>query len=326
MGGGGGGGGGGQWTGTSEIYFEGNVGISNTDPDHDLSVGSNLYIDDDGSNVLVISGNAAMSSLTLGQVSIVASYGLDDILSTSNISSNTMRLTNATTGLVTTGNVSVGNDLTVTGDMTAGYLYGDVSNVTAVPAAQITGTLAVANGGTGVNGSTGTGDVVLSIAPAFSGDVAFDTNTLFVDSTENRVGVGTIAPTRKLHVSGDGQTATGGVIHSTLTDPSGAPYESNAFSMNMGGYGHSIRMELNMLSLNAYGDAGRYGKMKFVVGDNASSGSGQITAMTLLPGGNVGIGTTSPATKLHVSGGKIRVDDTERIEFGAGGVAINNEE
>ena len=73
-----------------------------------------------------------MSSLTLGQVSIVASYGLDDILSTSNISSNTMRLTNATTGLVTTGNVSVGNDLTVTGDMTAGYLYGDVSNVTGI--------------------------------------------------------------------------------------------------------------------------------------------------------------------------------------------------
>jgi hypothetical protein len=136
--------------------------------------------------------------------------------------------------------------------------------------------------------------------------VAFDTNTLFVDSTENRVGVGTIAPTRKLHVSGDGQTATGGVIHSTLTDPSGAPYESNAFSMNMGGYGHSIRMELNMLSLNAYGDAGRYGKMKFVVGDNASSGSGQITAMTLLPGGNVGIGTTSPGAKFTLYG-----DDTQ---------------
>jgi len=39
----------------------------------------------------------------------------------------------------------------------------------------------------------------------------------------------------------------------------------------------------------------------------------------------MGIGTTSPSTKLHVSGGDIRIDDTERLEFGAGGVRINND-
>ena len=100
-----GGGGSSQWTGTTEIYFDGNVGVANTNPGHDLSVGSNLFVDDDGSNVLVISGNAAMTALTLGEVSIVTSYGLDDILSTSNISSNTIQLTEQTTGLVATGNV-----------------------------------------------------------------------------------------------------------------------------------------------------------------------------------------------------------------------------
>ena len=106
-GGGGGGGGSSQWSNVTldEVYFDGNVGIANTNPGHDLSVGSNLFVDDDGSNVLVVTGNTAMSSLTLGQVSIVASYGLNDILNVSNTSSNIMQLTNATTGLVATGNV-----------------------------------------------------------------------------------------------------------------------------------------------------------------------------------------------------------------------------
>src|SRR6056300_1731298 len=37
-----------------------NVGISNLLPQHTVSVGSNLYIDDKGSNVLVVSGNVAV--------------------------------------------------------------------------------------------------------------------------------------------------------------------------------------------------------------------------------------------------------------------------
>jgi hypothetical protein len=75
----------------------------------------------------------------------------------------------------------------------------------------------------------------------YSGTADSTSPTVFVDRYAN-VGIGTIAPTRKLHVSGDGQTATGGVIHTTITDPGGAPYESNAFSMSTGGYSHSIRM------------------------------------------------------------------------------------
>src|SRR6056300_9369 len=37
-----------------------NVGLANLDPKHTVSVGSNLYIDDVGSNVLVVSGNVAI--------------------------------------------------------------------------------------------------------------------------------------------------------------------------------------------------------------------------------------------------------------------------
>ena len=116
----------------------------------------------------------------------------------------------------------------------------------------------------------------------------------------NRVGVGTTNVTRKLHVAGDGQTQYGGLIHAHLDNPGGASYESNAFSMNMGNYSHSIRMDLNTLSLNAYGDVGRYGAMKFVVGDGSGSGSGQLDAVTISSGGNVGIGISSPRPTFEV--------------------------
>ena len=41
--------------------------------------------------------------------------------------------------------------------------------------------------------------------------------------------------------------------------------------------------------------------------------------------GDVGIGTASPATKLHVSNGDIRIDNSKQLQFGSGGVRINND-
>jgi ubiquitin/predicted acyltransferase (DUF342 family) len=44
----------------TSLVAEGNVGVANMNPQHTLSVGSNLYVDDTGSNVLVVSGNVAI--------------------------------------------------------------------------------------------------------------------------------------------------------------------------------------------------------------------------------------------------------------------------
>lgn len=64
--------------------------------------------------------------------------------------------------------------------------------------AAVTGTLPVARGGTGVTSSTGSGSVVLSAAPTVTGDWIFDTDTLIVDSTNNRIGIGTTTPSFSL--------------------------------------------------------------------------------------------------------------------------------
>ena len=61
-------------------------------------------------------------------------------------------------------------------------------------------TVSKADGGT-FSGSVG-------FSGGINGDVAFDTSTLYVDSTNNRVGVGTVSPTDELHVAAAGASST----------------------------------------------------------------------------------------------------------------------
>jgi hypothetical protein len=73
-------------------------------------------------------------------------------------------------------------------------------------AANVTGTVAVANGGTAATTApqalTNLGAAPLA-SPSFTGNMSVDTNTLYVDGTNDRVGVGTATPANKLDVFGD---------------------------------------------------------------------------------------------------------------------------
>ena len=89
-----------------------NVGIQNTNPTFNLSVGSNLHVDDTGSNVLTVHGNVTASNLNLGVFSITPAYGLNDVCNTSNGTSNVVQFQNATTSLVATSNITVGGNVT----------------------------------------------------------------------------------------------------------------------------------------------------------------------------------------------------------------------
>jgi hypothetical protein len=88
-----------------------NVGIANSAPTNHLSVGSNLHVNDTGSNVLTVHGNVAANTLTLGDFQVVASYGLNHVTAENNTTSENIVLTNATTGLTTSSNIDVGGQL-----------------------------------------------------------------------------------------------------------------------------------------------------------------------------------------------------------------------
>ena len=131
----------------------------------------------------------------------------------------------------------------------------------------------------------------LLVGGTFSGDAAFDTNTLFVDSANNRVGIGTTSPIGKFQSQQD-----------TLDEPAVFIGRYNAED--------SPLMEIGEHSI-AGGTGGSFGGALFHAANRDIAFSTQNTAdfsaisavdLFIEIGGNVGIGTASPNAALDVNG------------------------
>jgi len=105
--------------------FTGTVGIANASSTYDLSVGSNLFVDTDGSNVLIVHGNVSATSY-YGDGSKLTGLvtALQDVSDNGNTTTNTIEFNNTATGLVAVSNIVAG------GNVTATTFLGDGSQLT----------------------------------------------------------------------------------------------------------------------------------------------------------------------------------------------------
>ena len=201
------------------------VGISNTGPTGELSVGSNLHVNTTASNVLQVVGNVSSHHMTIGEVSLVPAHGLENVTEVGNTTPYTVSFSNATTGLATTSNLHVGGSLkvgvidffnpgltlaTVTNNSNVTPYTVDLRNAT-------TGLVTTANVIVGkdlqVAGNVSlTGSVTSNLHLASNLEVG--TANLFVNPATSNVGIGTNLPLAALDVRGNLRlTSTSNAAH-----------------------------------------------------------------------------------------------------------------
>ena len=67
-----------QSASTNITTFPGKVGISNANPTHTLAIGSNVYVDDTGSNKLTVTGVISGDGLGISNIQTANVLGLTD--------------------------------------------------------------------------------------------------------------------------------------------------------------------------------------------------------------------------------------------------------
>ena len=177
----------------------------------------------------------------------------------------------------------------INGTALSGLTTGLLKNTTA------TGVPSIAVAGTDLIGGVGNLTTVGSVPyVSASGILNQDAGQLHWDATNNRLGIGTATPVSKLDIT---DTSNANLPIVSIRNTNGYAPQLNLDTYGYSGTPAAMFSVLN-LRVDYAGAAGAYVSFNTKLQPQSTA----VTAMTILGGGNVGIGTTAPGSLLSVNG------------------------
>ncbi len=185
------------------------------------------------------------------------------------------------------GNVGIGtstpqNLLNVLGDINfTGLIYGDGSQLTGI---------STSVGADSIDGTELADTITLDANMNFAGfNFSVNTNDFFVSINSGNVGIGTNNPTVQLHIKNDAESLTEVRIDNTN---SGSDLDHTGLTLYDGNDVMAFLQHNNNQDITSFGNA---------VGE-LSIYTSNTEKMRIDGSGNVGIGTTTPSSKLEING------------------------
>lgn len=307
-----------------QLYTDGNVGFSNTNPVHTIDVGSNVYLEDTGSNVFHSSGNLYTQRLLVGpgglQVGslLTMNPGAEvPVIINSNVQMGAIRTTGtAPSGISNTSpkdtlsigasifaNIDAENVLTILGNVATTNLVTDVvssaSSVT-VHADRYGGdstsnVLTLKSGPTASNVSSI--EVYGASTSSSNQNIRFKTKNAerMRIASNGKVGIATTVPTEALTVSGNVH-----VLGSNAT-VYGNIWNGISGNTSMRIYSNPVTGENKVENIVKSGKG-----LNFYASTSNVMGAAKLT---ILESSNVGVGTATPQGRFHTSGGTVFIND-----------------